>query len=71
MSPVAAEGIVFPEALQWLVASTPAAMAEKLVALHADDALCARLAAQGLDFVRESFGEAAVLRALAAATLPG
>lgn len=71
MSPVAAEGIAFPEALKWLVAGTPDAMAEKLVALHADDALCAGLAAQGLDFVRDAFGETAVLRALAAATLPG
>jgi GT2 family glycosyltransferase len=71
MSPVAAEGIAFPDPLLWLVADTADAMAEKLVALHADDALCARLAAEGLDFVRGGFGEAAVLRALAAATLPG
>lgn len=70
MSSVAAEGIAFPAALRWLVAETPATMAEKLVALHADEALCAEMAAQGLAFLRDAFGEDHVLRALAAATLP-
>jgi glycosyltransferase involved in cell wall biosynthesis len=71
MSAIAAEGIAFPAELRWLVADAPAEMAAKLVALHRDDALCARLGDSGLDFVRASFGEDAVLRALAAATLPG
>ncbi len=70
MSPIAAEGIAFPEALQWLVAGDDAAMAAKILALHADDALAARLSAAGLAFLQENFTEAAVQRLLAAAVAP-
>ena len=71
MSGIAAEGIAFPDELRWLIAATPAEMAGKIVALHEDHALCARLSEAGLAFVAETFGEDAVLRALAAATLAG
>jgi glycosyltransferase involved in cell wall biosynthesis len=67
MSPVAAEGIAFPEALRWLVAETPAGMAAKLVALHRDDALAEALSEAGFAFVQEEFGEPAMLRHLGAA----
>lgn len=50
MSPIAAEGIPLPEALAWLVADTPEVMAEKLVALHRDDALAERLSEEALRF---------------------
>jgi len=70
MSPVAAEGLDLPEPLRWLVAETADAAAERIAALHRDDALAASLSEVGLDWMRERFGEAAVLRALAAATLP-
>ena len=70
MTPVAAEGVAFPEALRWLVAETPAAMAEKLVALHRDDAFAESLGEACLAFIREEFGEEAVLRRLAEATGP-
>lgn len=71
MSAIAAEGIALPDPLRWLVAETPAEMAAKILALHRDEVLAERLAAQGLDFVRDGFGAEAVTRALAAATLPG
>ena len=67
MSPVAAEGIAFPDALHWLVAASDAEMAEKIVALHRDDALAGRLGEASLAFVREEFGAEAVGRKLAAA----
>ncbi|NMJ43512.1 glycosyltransferase [Roseomonas sp. JC162] len=67
MSPIAAEGIDLPEALLWLVADSDAAMAEKIVALHEDDALAASLADAARSFVEARFSEVAVLRDLAAA----
>ncbi|MBX6382995.1 MAG: glycosyltransferase [Microbispora sp.] len=67
MTPIAAEGVAFPETLRWLIAETPAQMAERVVTLHRDEALAAQLSEASLAFARESFGEATVLRLFAGA----
>ena len=43
MTPIAAEGVAFPETPRWLIAQTPAQMAERVVTLHRDEALAAQL----------------------------
>ena len=70
MSTIAAEGLDLPEALRWLVVDSAGDMADRIIALHRDDARAEAASAAGSDYVRERFGEGAVLRALAAATLP-
>jgi glycosyltransferase involved in cell wall biosynthesis len=67
MSEVAAEGIALPESLAWLVASSEAEMAERIVALHGSPERAGRLSQDGLDFIRMRYGEAGILRAFSAA----
>jgi len=70
MTPIAAEGLALPDRLRWLVAEAPAALADRIAALHRDDALAADVAAQGLAWIEAGFGEAAMRRGMAAILAP-
>jgi glycosyltransferase involved in cell wall biosynthesis len=64
MSPVAAEGIVWPEPLRAVVGENAAALAEQIVRLHGDPAAWADTAETGVSFIRERFDAASVMAAL-------
>jgi glycosyltransferase involved in cell wall biosynthesis len=70
MSPVAAEGIDLPPPLSDLVGATPAALAERIVRLHADRAACRDLGRAGIALVAAAFSPATVAAALQAAVDP-
>jgi hypothetical protein len=67
MSPVAAEGLALPRALQALVGSDERALAASICRLHADAALHQRVAKAGLAMIRKRYSEPSVRSALAAA----
>ena len=62
ISEVAAEGLDLPEALDWLIARTPAAFAEKIASLDSDEALNTRLAEAGMAFIATRFSADRVTR---------
>ena len=66
MTPVAAEGTGAVAGVHALVAATPAAFADAVVALYTDDVLWRQLAAAGQQLVDERFSHAAVKSILAA-----
>ena len=67
MSPIAAEGIALPPLLSGLVGATPAALAERIVRLHADTAANLAASRAGLALMKEAFAQARVQAALKAA----
>jgi glycosyltransferase involved in cell wall biosynthesis len=67
MSPVAAEGIGLSPPLSDLVGDTPAALAERIVRLHADPPACRALGEAGQALIATAFNQAAVTAALQAA----
>lgn len=54
MTELAAEGLNLPRQLAWLIALTPEQFTEKLLAVHEDESLNARLSAHALDYIREN-----------------
>ncbi len=64
MTPVAAEGIGARDGEDALIAGTPAAFAEAIVALHSDDLLWQRLARNGRTLVENRFTYDVVKRSL-------
>jgi hypothetical protein len=67
MSPVAAEGLGLPPALQSLVAQTAADMAALILKLHGDATACEAAGEAGRSFIVEQFSQAAVDARLGAA----
>jgi GT2 family glycosyltransferase/glycosyltransferase involved in cell wall biosynthesis len=55
MTDMAAEGLDLPAGLRWLVASSDAEFALKIIALHDDDERFLELAHEGQAFIRENF----------------
>lgn len=55
MTELAAEGLDLPRHLEWLIARTPEEFTEKVLAVHQDESLNARLSAQALDYIRENY----------------
>ncbi len=70
MSPVAAEGIGLPMALQSLVGETEADMAALILKLHGDATACEAAGNAGRSFVAQHFSQAAVDARLAAVVGP-
>ncbi len=73
-TPVAAEGMVLPPALDGCLAGTPQELADAILALHEDLAWNERAATAGLAYIEERYSEvaldAALRRALPAARRP-
>jgi glycosyltransferase involved in cell wall biosynthesis len=67
MSEVAVEGIPLPDSLSWLVASSEAELAEKIVVIHQYPGLAERLSNDGLAFIRATYSEELILRDFALA----
>ena len=67
MSEVAAEGMNLPSALEWSIARSPDEFASKLASVCNDEALNAKLAKAGYDFIHNGFSAQAVRAALALA----
>jgi GT2 family glycosyltransferase/glycosyltransferase involved in cell wall biosynthesis len=70
MSEIAAEGIALPKELKWLVAGSSEDFALKLIQLHEDEGLNARLSDAGLRFIQESFSARVTQSKLAEAIDP-
>jgi glycosyltransferase involved in cell wall biosynthesis len=70
MTPVAAEGIDLPPPLSDLVGGTPAALADRIIRLHGDQAACRALGQAGRALVATEFSPAKVAAALQAAIEP-
>jgi hypothetical protein len=66
MSPIAAEGFDLPPLLSGLVGTTPAALAERIIRLHADPAACRAVAGAGLALIEDGYTAATVEAALKA-----
>jgi O-antigen biosynthesis protein len=64
MTPVAAEGLELPKALEWLVADGSEEIAGKLVRVNEDAAFNAKLAEAGLAYIEGRYGAAAIREAL-------
>jgi GT2 family glycosyltransferase len=70
MSPIAAEGMDLPASLGWLVAASPADMAQRILALHREPSLAEELGALGVEFVEARCGDAVMLRQMQAVLAP-
>ena len=68
MSDVAAEGLNLPPQLEWLVAQTAAEFSNKLLTIHEDEALNAKLVTYGLEFIQQICSSDAIQRLLGEAT---
>ena len=70
LSEVAAEGLELPGELAWMIARSPEEFAEKLEAVHEDEALNERLSQLGLGAMASRYNSAAIRDALAVAIKP-
>ncbi len=69
MTDVAAEGLNLPSQLEWLIARTPEEIADKLAAVHEDEALNAKLSTYVLEYIGKYFSAEVTQRLLAEATM--
>ena len=67
MSPIAAEGLQLPLALDAMIGQGARTMAELICRLHGDETADRTMAEAGLSFIRRDFGAEATLSALRAA----